>query len=256
MKFALLGSGSEGNATLIESGNTSILLDCGFSLKETIARLARLERDGSALSAILLTHEHSDHAGGIGVVARRFNIPVWMTPGTFSALEPKMGKVPPIHLFNVHELFEIGDIQVQPFPVPHDAREPSQFVFTEGDVRLGFLTDTGSATAHIESMLHACQALVLECNHDREMLYNGVYPPHLKERIGGSHGHLDNDTAADILSRLDTSKLECLVAAHLSQKNNTPALARAALSRAINCDPAWVQAADQKRGLPWRELSP
>ena len=251
----MLGSGSEGNAALIECANTTVLLDCGFSLKETLVRLERLGRKGDQLTGILITHEHGDHVRGVGVVARRLGIPVWLTAGTYAAIRPYIGNLPQVNLIHPERAFSIGDIGVQPFPVPHDAREPCQFVFNDGDSRLGFLTDTGSATAHLELMLSGCDALVLECNHDREMLRAGSYPASLKERIAGPRGHLDNATAAGIVSRIDCSRLRHVVAAHLSQENNTPARARAALAQALGCAPDWIEVADQELGVLWRQAS-
>ncbi len=256
MRFASLGSGSRGNATLIAHGDTYLMLDCGFSLKETIYRLARLGVEGERLTALVVTHEHADHIDGIGAVARKFKLPVWMTPGTWQTVAANggIGLLPEVSLFRSYAAFEIGDIQIRPFPVPHDAREPSQFVFSDGDRCLGVLTDVGSSTAHIESCLSGCHALLLECNHDRDMLFDSHYPPSLKERIAGRFGHLDNTAAAAILAALDNSCLQHLVAAHLSEKNNTPYLARAALSAALGCALSWIQVADQDRGIGWREL--
>jgi phosphoribosyl 1,2-cyclic phosphodiesterase len=255
LAFGLLGSGSEGNAAYVECGGTSVLLDCGFSLRETERRLERLARDVSEIAGVLLTHEHSDHVAGVGVFARRFRVPVWMTAGTRAALPPTVGELPDVRIFNPHEAFEIGDLRVEPFPVPHDAREPCQYVFSDGDVRLGFLTDVGVPTPHIESMLGGCTALVLECNHDRDMLRDGPYPAALKARIAGDRGHLDNDTAGRLLGRLDTSRLKHLVAAHLSRKNNTPRHARTALARTLGCGAREIDVADQDRGLDFRTLS-
>lgn len=232
------------------------MLDCGFSLKETVQRLARLGKEPDRLTAVVLSHEHSDHVRGIGFLARRFNLPVWMTTGTFSAIERLYGPLPIVRLFSPHESFVIGDIGVAPFPVPHDAREPSQFVFSNGDLRLGVLTDAGSTTPHIETMLSGCHGLILECNHDRDMLLNGPYPEPLKARIGGHEGHLDNATAAAILASVDQANLQHLVAAHLSETNNTAALARGALSEVLGCDPDWVHVADQAGGLSWHTLLP
>lgn len=255
LRFAILGSGSGGNAALIECGATRILLDCGFSARETATRLNRLGCEPQALTAILLTHEHCDHVGGVVATARRFGVPVWMTRGTRAALGAEAAALAAVRCFNPHQSFAIGDIEVRPFPVPHDAREPAQFVFSNGAVRLGFLTDIGTSTPHVEACLDGCQALVLECNHDPDMLERGDYPPPLKARIRGDHGHLANAAAAQILARLDTSALQHIVAAHLSRKNNTPALARAALSGALGCAPREVDVADQDAGLGWRELS-
>lgn len=254
MRFAILGSGSRGNAALIESGNTCVMLDDGFSMKETVARLARLGRAPEDVTAIVVTHEHDDHVGGVGAFARRYRTPVWMTPGTRAAAHDDMNGLTDISLFSPHDAFEIGDLQLQPMPVPHDAREPAQFVFSDGNVRLGYLTDIGSSTTHVEQALSGCHALVLECNHDRALLQNGGYPPSLKARIGGSHGHLSNDQAAELLSRLDFGWLRHIVAAHLSQQNNRPDLACAALARVLDCVPDWIQVADQDLGLPWRDV--
>jgi phosphoribosyl 1,2-cyclic phosphodiesterase len=231
------------------------LLDCGFSLRETQVRLSRLDRQGVDITAILLTHEHGDHCLGVGAVARRFQLPVWMTPGTNSAAAAQTGVLERVELFNLHEPFAIGDVEIHPIPVPHDAREPSQFVFSDGDSRLGFMTDLGGTTAHIERVLSGCDAIVIECNHDRDLLAQGDYPPTLKARVGGPHGHLDNAAAAEILSHIDTSRLRHVVAAHLSHKNNTPDLARAALSDALDCEFDWIQVADQELGLSWRDVS-
>jgi phosphoribosyl 1,2-cyclic phosphodiesterase len=252
LRFASLGSGSGGNATLIECDGTCVMIDCGFSVKQTVARLERLARRGEDISAIIVTHEHSDHLSGVGVMARRFNLPVWMTPGSWRAAQTAhIGRLPELRLFNSLDRFAIGGLEVEPFPVPHDAEEPSQFVFGNGDRRIGVLTDTGASTPHIEASLDGCDALLLECNHDRDMLRNGPYPAMLKERVGGPLGHLDNDTAARILRTIDSSCLRYLVAGHLSKTNNTPELARDTLSAAIDCDPEWIRIADQERGLDW-----
>ncbi len=229
------------------------MLDCGFSVRETTARLARLGRTPDDIDAILVTHEHSDHANGVAGFARRHEVPVWMTAGTRTAVNGELASVE-VNELSPHEPFAIGDLQISPFPVPHDAREPAQFMFSDGDVRLGYLTDLGSTTAHVEKMLGGCQALVLECNHDRDMLKNGTYPPLLKARIAGSHGHLSNDQAADLLGRLGFGWLRHIVAAHLSEQNNRPDLACAALARALDCTPDWVQVADQEKGLGWRDV--
>lgn len=252
MRFASLGSGSRGNATLVEQGGTCLLVDCGFSMKETEARLARLATSAEAIDAVLITHEHGDHINGVGALARKYSIPVWATGGTFAA--DRLGEGIEKKRICSHSVFAIGDIEVQPFPVPHDAREPSQFVFSNGDKRLGLLTDVGSRTPHLEEQLSACDALILECNHDKAMLDNGEYPLSLKRRVGGNHGHLSNAQAADILGRLDTSKLTQLVAAHLSEKHNTPALAQAALAEVMSCAQEWVSIADQQTGFDWRDV--
>lgn len=240
---------------LVECDETRLLIDCGFTLKEAERRLARLNVDAQSLSAIVLTHEHSDHANGAAALARRHRLPLWATAGTAQALDlSERGARIALRLFSSHEAFAIGAVELRPFPVPHDAREPCQFVFTNGARSLGLLTDTGHVTRHIEECLAVCDALILECNHDRDMLAEGPYPPSLKARVGGPHGHLDNDAAAALLSTVDTRRLQRVVAAHLSEKNNTPWLVRSALEGALAGCAAPVEVAGQDSGLPWREL--
>ena len=192
MRFASLGSGSQGNALLIESGRTRVLLDCGFGLIELTSRLSRLGLEASGLDAIIVTHEHSDHGGGVAKLASRFDIPVYLTRGTLSALGAEGRAIPGRILIDPYTTFVIDGIEVRPFPVPHDAREPVQFVLSDGAVRLGVLTDTGQPTPHIAQALSGVHALVLECNHDLDMLMNGPYPAQLKARIAGRLGHLAN----------------------------------------------------------------
>ena len=254
MRFASLGSGSEGNGLLLEVGATRVLADCGFALSETVARLARLGVTADSLDAILITHEHDDHVGGAARLARKFNIPVWVTHGTLQAAGKALAAVEEVRIFDCHQRFAVGDIEIEPYTVPHDAREPSQFVFSDGACRVGLLTDAGSLTAHMQAVLSGLDALILECNHDLEMLWDSGYPQRLKERIAGKFGHLDNHTAAELLTLIDCRRLKHLVAAHLSKQNNTPELARAALARGLNCELEWVGVATQSDGFAWREV--
>lgn len=253
LRFACLGSGSRGNGLLVEGGGTAVLVDCGFSMAETERRLLRLGRSPGDLGALLVTHEHGDHIRGVAPFARRHGLAVWMTAGTLAA--GRCPELPQVHLFSVHEPFDIDGLSVHPFPVPHDAREPSQFVFQDGAHRLGLLTDAGSSTPHIQECLSGLDALVLECNHDPDMLAASRYSPALKRRVGGAFGHLSNRQAAALLAALDASRLQHLVAAHLSEENNTPELARQALGEALGCAPRWVGVADQDAGLDWRRLA-
>jgi len=254
MRFASLGSGSQGNALLIEAGGTRVLLDCGFGLSETASRLARLGVEASNLDAIIVTHEHGDHGGGVAKLAVRFDVPVYLTRGTLSALGAEGRSIPRRVLIDPYTAFAINGIEVRPFPVPHDAREPAQFVLSDGAVRLGVLTDTGQPTPHIAQSLSGVNALVLECNHDLDMLLGGPYPAHLKSRIAGRLGHLANAASAELVRAMDCSRLQHLVAAHLSQTNNTPELARAALARALGCAPEWIGVATQDEGFGWRQI--
>lgn len=251
MRFASLGSGSRGNALLVEAGETRLLVDCGFGPRELTRRLARLGRVPGDLTAIVVTHEHGDHIGGVGRCATRFGLPVHMTHGTRGAAARSVGAAIPVSVFDSHAVFCIGDICVQPFPVPHDAREPVQFVFSDGRHRVGVLTDTGHITPHIVDMLKGCDALVLECNHDAEMLARSAYPWSLKQRIAGRFGHLDNRSAAELLRQIDGSRLRHLVCAHLSEQNNTPALAKVAVEEALGNHAGSIGVADQAGGFDW-----
>ncbi len=257
MRFSSLGSGSAGNSLVVEVKNTKVMLDCGFSIKETVARLSRLKLAPGDLAGIVITHEHDDHAGGAFKLAAKYNIPVWMTYGTLKMVTRYMPSQHDLQLnvIDSHQIFSIDDIQVQPYPVPHDAREPIQCVFSDGNHRLGVLTDVGRSTPHIEERLSGCHALVLECNHDATMLQSGPYSWTLKQRVGGDLGHLDNEDSANLLSKLDNSQLQHLVAAHLSAKNNTVSLARAALAKVLSCEPEWIGVADQLLGFDWRTIS-
>ncbi|HXF68078.1 MAG TPA: MBL fold metallo-hydrolase [Burkholderiales bacterium] len=254
MRFASLGSGSSGNALLVQSGATLVLLDCGFGPAETGARLARLGLDPGDLDAILVTHEHDDHAAGVARLARRWGIAVYATHGTVRAMEQAQELPSGTVVIDSHAPFAVGDLEVRPYPVPHDSREPAQFVFSDGAAALGVLTDAGEVTPHMMRVLSGLDALVLECNHDLGLLMGGPYPPHLKERIAGRFGHLDNGAAARLVRGIDHSRLKHLVAAHLSRKNNTPELARAALAQALGCAPGWIGVATQEDGFPWREI--
>lgn len=251
MRFASLGSGSRGNALVVEAGATRVLVDCGFGPRNLSARLARLGLEPGDIDAILVTHEHGDHVSGVAPSARRFGLDVYLTHGTMGAV--RFEGVSP-RVFDGHVPFAIGDLEVRPFPVPHDAREPAQFVFSDGSACLGILTDAGRVTPHMVSMLAGCDALVLECNHDADMLANGRYPERLKRRIAGPYGHLDNAAAGELLSRVDTRRIKHVIAAHLSQENNLPELATAALAKALGCAPSWIGVADQDTGCNWRQL--
>lgn len=254
MRFASLGSGSEGNALLVEVGRTRVLLDCGFGLQNTLQRLAALQVQPEQLSGILVTHEHGDHVSGVGRLARKFNLPIWLTHGTLRSVPKVFVGLTDIHEIDAHQGFALGELHIQPYPVPHDASEPVQFVFSDGAKRLGVLTDVGCATPYIIEMLSGCNALVLECNHDHTLLMQGDYPYSLKQRVGGRYGHLNNQEAAALLAQLDVTHLQHLIAAHLSQRNNTPELALQALCGVLGCASEWIGVASQETGFSWREI--
>ncbi len=249
MRFAYLGSGSKGNACVIEADDTRLMLDCGFSVKETTKRLARLDLTPSDLSALIVTHEHSDHISGIGGLARKYDLPVYMTPGTYAS--NKAGELPRLNLVNSHTAFRLGSFDVQPVPVPHDAKEPCQYVFSHNGLRLGILTDVGHVTPHIQRHYGRCDALVVECNHDLSMLRSGPYPPRLKQRVGGNYGHLNNQQAAELVRQVDFDRLKMVLAVHISEKNNCTTLVRTALNDALEDHKPQVKLADQQDGTPW-----
>jgi phosphoribosyl 1,2-cyclic phosphodiesterase len=255
MRFASLGSGSEGNGLIVEAGATRLMLDCGFGLADTGRRLGRLGLTPEDINAIVVTHEHDDHVGGVARFARKHGIPVYLTYGTMMAADAARFAQVAVTVIDSHTPVAVRDIEMRPFPVPHDAREPAQFVFSDGARSLGVLTDTGVSTSHIEAMLAEADALVLECNHDAELLMNGTYPQALKQRIAGRLGHLENAAAAGILGAVAGAHLQHVVAAHLSRQNNTPALACRALAGALQCEESWIGVATQEEGFDWREIT-
>jgi phosphoribosyl 1,2-cyclic phosphodiesterase len=252
MRFTSLGSGSAGNALVVECGRTRVMMDCGFSLADTKARLERVGLAPSDITAVVVTHEHDDHLGGVARFAKRYAKPVYLTRGTAQWLPLDFPAVL-VHFIDSHRPFEVQEVAVEPFPVPHDAREPVQYVFSDGDARLGVVTDLGTITQHVVEKLSGCHALVIESNHDLEMLMGGPYPDALKLRVAGRFGHLSNADAGRLVAALERGHLRHLIAAHLSQQNNTPALAVAALAQAAGCEEDWIGVARQDVGFAWRD---
>lgn len=256
MRFASLGSGSRGNSTLVEGNGTCVLIDCGFSVRETEARLHRLGLAAADLGAILVTHEHSDHVAGVAALSRKYRLPVFATAGTGLAQRggKRLADLEGFAAFNPQRPFAVGGLEIRPVLVPHDAAEPCQYVISSGRRRLGVLTDLGSLTTVVVEAYGACDALMLECNHDPAMLACGPYPPSLKRRVGGAWGHLSNQQAATLLRRVERARLQRVVMSHLSEQNNTVALATAALLPALAGSDVLL-AADQAAGLNWQEIA-
>ena len=255
MRFASLGSGSKGNATLVQSDDTLVLIDCGFSVRETLARMAVQGIDPAQLAAIFVTHEHGDHVRGVLPLARRLGVPVYLSHGTSRALAERGARhdAGGVVLNEVRPGREVtvGALTITPVPVPHDAREPCQYVLADARHRLGVLTDLGMITTHVSDAYAACDALVLECNHDMDMLANGRYPLSLKRRVGGQWGHLNNRQAASLVAELEQDRLQHLVLSHLSEENNTPAHALEAVAQAGFDDDRRLRVANQAEGFPW-----
>jgi phosphoribosyl 1,2-cyclic phosphodiesterase len=254
VRFCGLGSGSTGNATVVEGGSgaaiSRVLVDCGFTLRELDLRLARAGLAASDLDAVFITHEHGDHIGSALALARRNRLPLWMSRGTWRAVRaPDLAE--PVRFARDGETIAIGALELHPFTVAHDAEEPLQLRCSDRVRRLGLLTDAGSITPHLLANLQGCDALLLECNHDREMLAASRYPASLKARIGGRYGHLDNETSAEILAACLHDGLRHLVAAHLSVENNRPERVRAALAGAWNGAREKLVIADPERGFGW-----
>ncbi len=258
MRFCSLGSGSAGNATLVEvtSGTTTtrVLIDCGFSLRVLQARLARIGLSCDDLDAVFVTHEHGDHIGCALTVARRHRLPLWMSRGTWRAIgEPDLSETL-LQFARDGEAITVGDLQLRPYTVTHDALEPLQLRLSDGARHLGVLTDAGSITSHLLASLQRCDALLLECNHDRAMLAASSYPASLKARIGGRLGHLANDVAAEILTACLHDGMQHVVAAHLSERNNTPALAGASLGAVCGRAVSDIVIADPLHGFSWLDI--
>lgn len=254
MRFCSLGSGSSGNATVVEAGTgatiSRLLIDCGFSLREIGSRLTRAGLTPDDLTAVFITHEHGDHVGCAVALARRHRLPLWMSRGTWRAIgEPDADGL--LNFARDGQPIIVGDLLLNPFTVVHDAQEPLQLDVTDGASKLGILTDVGSVTAHLLARLQSCGAMLLECNHDRELLAGSRYHASLKARIGGRLGHLSNDNAAQILEACMHPGLNQVVAAHLSKENNRPDLARLALARAAGRAAADIVVADPLLGSEW-----
>lgn len=251
MRFASLGSGSKGNATLVQAGETLVMVDCGFSAREVQRRMARFDLAPSDLTAILVTHEHSDHCAGVARLSARFGIPVYLTHGT--AGSGRCDGASELRCIGSEDLFQVGELAVHAVRVPHDAAEPCQFRFEWSGRHLGILTDLGCVTPHVVERYSGCHSLVLEFNHDTGMLASGSYPPSLKRRVGGDWGHLNNHQAAALLQQLEGAALNNLVVAHVSENNNARPLVEAALQESCSGTAA-VTWACQVEGFGWLEV--
>lgn len=253
--FSALASGSEGNALLVRAEQTTLMVDCGLGLRQVEAKIRQRGLEPAQLAGILVTHEHGDHIGGVLRLARKHEIPVYGSYGTLNAVPDLASKLPRLIPIDGHEPLSIGPIQIQPYAVPHDAKEPLQFVFAYQGLRLGLLTDVGHSTPHIRHMLSGLDALILEANHDPELLAQSSYPPSLKRRIAGPYGHLSNAQSQDLLQNLDCSKLQHLVAAHLSQQNNHPELAVQAMALGSGYPEQNIVVAHPELGFDWLSIT-
>jgi phosphoribosyl 1,2-cyclic phosphodiesterase len=265
VRLASLGSGSEGNCWLFECGHgdkpSRIMVDCGFAVKETVSRLARIGLNAADIDAIVVTHEHGDHISGVFKFSRKFGTPVFLTHGTWrSALrsgltDQRYLKSGCVILIESHTSFQIEGLILHPFPVPHDAAEPIQLLIeSKTGFITGMLTDCGCLTPHLLDMLNRAQAVILESNHCTEMLANSSYPQSLKRRVGGDYGHLSNQVACKILNQLDSGNLRFAVAAHLSQTTNCPKIVQRMWQEVLEPKGVKFEIACQVEGFAWRNL--
>ena len=256
-RFRSLVSGSSANATLVESFQAGrvfrALVDCGLNMRQLEKHLARESLSASMLDAVFVTHEHSDHVGCCFDIGRKWQVPVWTSRGTYEgAGSPDVNGA--LRIIRDGETFEWGSMQVNPFTVPHDAREPLQLSISQGEQKLTLLTDLGHVTDHVLSSIDGSHAIVIESNHDPELLLQSKYPAFLKRRISGKHGHLPNNVAGQILSEIYHPGLQHVVAAHLSRQNNQPELARSTLADALGWHTSRVHVATQEAGCSWIDL--
>ncbi|MGH9451277.1 MAG: MBL fold metallo-hydrolase [Terriglobia bacterium] len=232
VRVCVLGSGSKGNSTWVATESTRLLVDAGFSRRETFARLTARGERAETCNAILISHEHSDHVGGLAKLARDIGCPVYITGGTRDAMEWDR-KIEACELIEAGRAFMIGDIKVSPFSIPHDAAEPVAFTVEAQGIKIAVVTDLGYIPEHVKQHVRACNCLVFESNHDVEMLKVGPYPWHVKQRVMGRQGHLSNSTTAEFLCGDYDATSQVLVLAHLSETNNHPELARLSALEAL-----------------------
>ncbi|MBC7609861.1 MAG: MBL fold metallo-hydrolase [Polaromonas sp.] len=253
LRFKSLGSGSSGNATLVEAMGTRpfrLLVDCGLGIRQLLFRLERAGLQATDLGAVFITHEHGDHIGCAHTLCLRYRIPVWMSRGTHAAIgSPDFDGL--LNWARDDETISLDGLQLTPFTVPHDAREPLQLSCSDGSAKLGILTDLGHASAHVMAHLKECNAMLLECNHDSDLLAQSAYPAFLKHRVGGPYGHLSNTAAAEIARNLMHKGLKHLVAAHLSAQNNRPSLVQQLMAETLSCSAGDIVVAMPDEGCDW-----
>jgi len=221
LAICLLASGSKGNAIYVSNGTTALLIDAGLSGIEIERRLKSRGLSPEKLDAVIVSHEHSDHIQGVGVLSRRYRLPVYMNPKTRQAALPQIGKISELKEFECGRPFQIKSLTIHPFSISHDACDPAGFTIHHNGSKIGIATDLGIATSMVKEHLKDCQLMILEANHDPAMLIDGPYPWPLKQRIKSRSGHLSNEESRALLNEIKHAQLECVILAHLSQTNNT-----------------------------------
>ncbi len=256
IRFCLLGSGSSGNALLVASNSAKLLIDSGLSYKQLAHRAALIGESLDGLQAVFITHEHRDHVNGVGTLARRLQVPVYITARTLESLPPSVGALPEVRVFEAGDTLGIGDVQVSSFSVTHDAVDPVSYVIEAGGVKLGVASDLGHAPALVKMRLAGAHALVLESNYCPRMLRDGPYPPVLQQRIRSKQGHLSNADMNSLLSSLLHEALRLVVLVHISEKNNHPDLAQQLARQVLGDHPARLHVAQQDHPTPLFEVVP
>ena len=247
LSVCVLGSGSRGNSIYVSDGATSILVDAGFSARDIDRRMRSRGLDPARLNAVLVTHEHTDHVRGIERLVRRHGLPVYLTAGTHQEAAP-LHPLPEIYPVACGSEFRINTLAIRPFSIAHDARDPAGFTIASNGIRIGIATDLGHVTAMVREHLRGCRMLIVEANHDPEMLMDGPYPWFLKQRIRSRTGHLSNQESCQLLADILHPGLEQVVLAHLSETNNTPAKALAEIATILAGTRIRLTAASQ--GIP------
>lgn len=251
MKLCVLGSGSRGHAVYVEAGEAKVLFDAGFTGFELKRRLASVDVDAAQLNAIVISHEHTDHVAGLRALAKR--LPVYATEGTFSWISKRF-TFNGTEVIRAGEWYKLGPLRFLPVSLPHDAEEPVGFVIEDGDCRVAVVTDLGVVTKSVQHSLHGLDLAVIESNHDPQMLLDGPYPWDLKQRIKGRLGHLSNPQAAELIAAISHSGLKHVMVAHLSETNNTQALAADSARQALSSSSCRVHACSQSRPAPMIKL--
>ncbi len=257
MQFTVLGSGSRGNCVFIESGETAILIDGGFSGKEIDARLASLGKTIDCLNGIFVTHEHHDHISGVGVMSRRCSIPVFANEGTFFGGEKRLKKLFKRNEFNTGDTLDFRDLCIRSFAISHDTHDPVGYIISDETRSLGYCTDTGIVSTLVGRRLRGLDSLILEFNHDPELLKNGPYPPSLQQRVRSNQGHLANHDSAELLEKIVHENLQHVVLAHLSETNNSPEIAYREAAAVIpqSCSLEILKISEQHKPTPLLTIS-
>ena len=254
LQFSLLGSGSSGNAILLQSAGSKILLDNGLSFKQLSLRAATVGLDLADLDGVVVTHEHGDHVQGLGVLTRRMPVPIYMTRGTYENLPASLGTLAEIEFFEAGEGFTLGDMVIQSFSVSHDAADPVGFTVRAAGAQFGLATDLGHVSHLVRNRLAGSHALVIESNHCPEMLRKGQYPPKIQQRIRGRHGHLSNEDMCSLLHSLLHDGLQHVILVHISENNNSLELVEQRVRGVLKRHPASVFMATQDAPTPLFEV--